>query len=236
MEKLRFIQFLPLVIFVIGFGLFFTFELDRFLTFDALRENYGHLTAFVYAQGSLSPLLYVLLYTLSVAFSIPGAVVLTIAGGLLFGQWLGAFYAVIGATLGSSFLFLVTRAVIGDMNRKNEGATIKKMQAGFQENALSYLLVLRLIPVFPFFLVNIAPALLGVSLPVYLIGTFFGIIPGSLVYAAVGSGLGSIFEKNEKFSLQGIMTLEMMVALSGLIVLALLPVVYKKLKNSPNHN
>ena len=228
----RFMRFLPLAAVAIGVALFFSFGLDRFLTFDALRENRAHLAEFVAAQGVLAIGLYIFIYALSVALSVPGAAVLTIAGGLLFGQWFGAFYVVVGATLGSIGVFLIARTALGDALRKRAGPAMQKMEAGFQENALSYLLVLRLIPLFPFFLVNIVPAFLGVNLRTYVIGTFVGIIPGSFVYATVGAGLGSIFGRNEAFSLQGILTPEITAALIGLAVLALLPVAYKKFKKN----
>jgi len=163
---------------------------------------------------------------------VPGAAILTIAGGLLFGQWYGSVYVVLGATLGAVGVFLIARTALGDALRRRAGPAIQKMEAGFQENALSYLLVLRLIPLFPFFLVNIVPAFLGVKLRTYVVGTLIGIIPGSFVYATVGAGLGSIFERNEEFSLQGVLTPEITAALVGLAALALLPVAYKKFRKA----
>ncbi len=228
----RCMRFLPFAAIAIGVASFFAFGLDHFLTFDALRENRAHLAEFVATQGVLAIGFYIFIYTLSVALSVPGATVLTIAGGLLFGQWFGAFYAVVGATLGSIGVFLIARTALGDALRKRAGPAMQKMEAGFQENALSYLLVLRFIPLFPFFLVNIVSAFLGVNLRTYVIATFVGIIPGSFVYANVGAGLGSIFERNEAFSLQGILTPEIKAALIGLAVLALLPVAYKKFKKN----
>jgi len=230
--KSRLMRFLPLAVVAVGIAMFFVLGLDRFLTFDALRENRAQLADFVDAQGILAIALYIFVYALSVALSVPGAAVLTIAGGLLFGQWFGAFYVVVGATLGAIGVFLIARTALGDALRKRAGPAMQKMEAGFQENALSYLLVLRLIPLFPFFLVNIVPAFLGVNLRTYVMGTFIGIIPGSFVYATVGAGLGSIFERNEAFTLQGILTPEIMAALIGLAVLALLPVAYKKFKKN----
>ena len=104
------------------------------------------------------------------------------------------------------------------------------MESGFRENALNYLLVLRLIPLFPFFVVNLVPAFLGVSLRIYVLGTLVGIIPGSFVYATVGAGLGSIFDSGEEFSLKGILTPEIVTALVGLAILAIVPVIYKKFR------
>jgi uncharacterized membrane protein YdjX (TVP38/TMEM64 family) len=202
--------------------------LDEYLTFDALRENHVTLSAFVAEQGVIAVTLYIAIYTLSVALSVPGVSILTIAGGLLFGQWFGSVYVVFGATLGAIAVFLIAKTAFGDTLRQRMGPAMRKMEVGFQENALSYLLVLRLIPLFPFFLVNIVPAFLGVELRTYAIGTFIGIIPGSFVFATVGAGLASIFDQNGEFSVTAILTPEITIALVGLAVLALLPIAYKK--------
>ena len=143
----------------------------------------------------------IFIYAFFVALSVPSAAILTIAGGLLFGQWFGAIYVVVGATLGSIGVFLIVRTALGDALRKRAGPAMQKMEAGFQENALSYLLVLRLIPLFPFFLVNIV-SLLGVNLRTYV----FGHLSASfrcLLSPPPGASLGGIFDLMT-FSLQGI--------------------------------
>ena len=127
---------------------------------------------------------------------------------------------------------MISKTLLGNTLRNRAGSTLRKMEAGFQENAINYLLTLRLIPIFPFYLVNVVPALLGVSLRTYLLGTFVGIIPGSFVYANIGVGLDSIFEKNKEITIQGVLTPEILAALIGLALLALLPATYKKLINS----
>jgi len=231
-SKSPFVRFLPLIILAAAIGGFFALGLDKYLTFDALRENRATLGVFVAEQGIIAVALYIAIYAASVALSVPGASILTIAGGLLFGQWFGSVYVVFGATLGAIGVFLIARTALGDALRRRAGPAMQKMETGFQENALSYLLVLRLIPLFPFFLVNIVPAFLGVKLRTYVIGTFIGIIPGSFVYATVGAGLGGIFDQNGEFSLTGILTPEITAALIGLAVLALLPVAYKKFRKS----
>ena len=221
-------RFLPLVLLAASAALFFALGLDQFLTFEALRENRALLADFVAVQGAFAVLLYIVIYVISVVLSVPGAAILTVTGGLLFGQWFGSLYVLVGATIGAIGIFLIARTVLGDALRKRAGPAMQKMEVGFQENALSYLLVLRLIPLFPFFLVNIVPAFLGVNLRTFVIGTFVGIAPGSFVLATVGAGLGSIFERNVNFSLQGVLTPEIIAALVGLAVLVLLPVGYKK--------
>ncbi len=223
-------RFIPLLVLGAGIAAFFALGLNKYLTFDALRHNRETLTAFVDAMPVLSVLLFVLVYTGAVSLSVPGAAVLTLTGGFLFGIWEGTAAVVVGATAGATLLFLAARFVLGDVLRAKAGPWLAKMEAGFNEDALSYLLVLRLIPAFPFFIVNLVPAFLGVSLRTFVIATFLGIIPGTFVFASIGAGLGSIFDSAQEFSLKGALTPQVITALVGLAALSLLPVVYKKIK------
>ena len=220
----------PLFVLAAGLIAFFAFGLEDYLTFDALRDNRAWLLEQVEKSALLAGLVYMAIYIAVVAFSLPGAAVMTIAGGFLFGQWLGSVYVVIAATVGATILFIAAKTALGDVLRAKAGPFLQKMEAGFRENALSYLLVLRLVPIFPFFIVNLVPAFLGVSLRVFFLATFVGIIPGSFVYATVGAGLGSIFDAGGEFSPAGILTPEIVTALIGLAVLALIPVAYKRFK------
>ncbi|MEM7225339.1 MAG: TVP38/TMEM64 family protein [Pseudomonadota bacterium] len=223
-------RFIPLVVLVaIGITIF-ALDLDEYLTFEALKENHALLTDTVARLGLAAILVYMLIYAVATAVSLPGGLVLTIVGGLLFGTWIGTIAVVIGATIGATAIFLIAKTAFGDTLRARAGPAIQKMEAGFQENAFNYLLVLRLIPLFPFWLVNLVPALLGVRLGTYMAATFIGIIPGTFVIALTGAGLGSVLENNEEFSAEGIFTPEILAALVGLAVLAILPVAYKKIK------
>jgi uncharacterized membrane protein YdjX (TVP38/TMEM64 family) len=223
-------RLIPVLVLVTGLVVFFAFGLERYLSFDTLREHRGTWRAWVETSGVHTALLFIAIYATAVAFSVPGATVLSITSGFLFGTVWGAVCSVIGATLGATVLFLIAKTAFGDALRTKAGPWLHNMQAGFQNNALSYLLVLRLVPLFPFFMVNLVPAFLGVPLFTYALGTFVGIIPGALVYATVGAGLGSIFDAGGEFSVKGILTPQVLMALIGLAVLAMLPVVYKKLK------
>ena len=220
----------PLVALAAAAAAVFALGLDDYLTFEALRENRHLLMDFVAGQATLAVVLYLLIYAASTAISLPGGAILTITGGFLFGPWLGTAYVVVAATVGATVVFLIARSTIGNFLRAKAEPALRKMERGFQENALSYLLVLRLIPLFPFWLVNLVPALLGVSLRTYVIGTFLGIIPGVLVFAFAGAGLGSVLDTTESFSLASVLTPEVITALAGLSVLSLAPVVYKKLR------
>jgi len=218
----------PMLVLLGGLLLFFALDLGRFLNLETLAEHRAWLLAQVQAHPLLAPAIYMLLYILVVAFSLPGGAVMTVTGGFLFGTLAGGIYAVIGATLGATALFLVAKTSIGDVLLAKAGDSIRRMQQGFSEDAMSYLFVLRLVPVFPFFLVNLAPAFLGVPLKTYLIATFFGIMPATFIYALAGSGIGSILQQGGAISLAGVMTPQMIGALIGLAALALLPVIYRR--------
>jgi len=221
---------MPVFVLLGGLAAFFFFGLDEYLSFDALRVHRQTLLDLVAHYGKLAVLAYIVGYSLVVAFSLPGGAIMTVTGGFLFGVYAGTIYAVIGATIGASLLFLIARSSLGEPLRARAGPALKKMEAGFGENALHYLLVLRLVPLFPFFLVNLVPAFLGVSLRTYIIATFIGIIPGTAVFSLVGSGLGSVFAQGDSFGLAGILTPQIIAAFVGLAILALIPVLYKKLR------
>jgi uncharacterized membrane protein YdjX (TVP38/TMEM64 family) len=223
-------RFLPLAALAAGLVIFFALGLHRYLSFGALAENRDFLMRLVEDHPVTAPFTYIAVYALAVAFSIPGAVILTIAGGFLFGTWAGGLYVVIGATLGAIGVFLAARTAFGEGLRRRAGPWIGRLEAGFRENALSYLLVLRLVPLFPFWLVNLVPAFLGVPLTTYALGTFIGIIPGCFVYASVGNGLGAVFDAGGTPDLTIIFKPEILLPIVGLSLLALIPVVYKKFK------
>jgi len=223
-------RFLPILLIISAIAAFFFFDLGHYLSFESLAEHRHVLAAYVSEHALLASLLYMGAYVLVVAFSLPGGLVMTLSGGFLFGAVWGAAMAVSGATLGATLLFLIAKTSLGDFLLAKAGDTIKKLQAGFEEDVWSYMFILRVVPIFPFFLVNLAPAFLGVPLRVYVVATFFGIIPGTFVYALAGSGLGQVFEQGGAFSAASIMTPSMIGAFVGLGVLAVIPVLYKKWK------
>ena len=220
----------PLAVLVAGTAAFFGLGLQDYVTFEALREHRAFLTDFVDRQIVAAVAVFVVAYAASTALSLPLGALLSVTGGFLFGSLLGSFWIVVGATIGATGIFLAAKTAFGDVLRAKAGPFLAKMEAGFKENAFSYMLVLRLVPLFPFFIVNLVPAFLGVNLRTYVVATFIGIIPGAFVFATVGAGLGSVFDANESFSFAGILTPQVWAALIGLAALSLLPVGYKKLK------
>lgn len=223
-------RLVPVAILVAGLIAFFAFDLDRYITFEALRDRREWLSGMVAEHGAMAALAFVALYAAVVAFSIPAGLFLSLAGGFLFGEWLGTLYSVTGATIGATVLFGIARSALGDPLRKRAGPWLRRLEDGFRENALSYLLVLRLIVVFPFWVVNLVPAFLGVPLGTYVVGTFLGIIPGAFVYNLAGAGLGSIFESGARFTPTSVLTPEIIAAFAGLALLALLPAAYRRWK------
>jgi uncharacterized membrane protein YdjX (TVP38/TMEM64 family) len=225
-------RFLPLAILVLAIAVVLASGLDDYLSFEQLRQNRAQLLAFVDRHAFLAPLLFMVVYAAVIALSIPGGAVLTMAGGFLFGVALGTFYVVVAATVGASLVFLAAKTALGDSLRRKAGPWMRRMEDGFRENALYYLLFLRLIPVFPFWLVNLVPAFLGVPFPTYVGATLVGIIPGTLVYASVGNGLGAVFDAGQSPDLEIIFKPAIILPILGLAVLAILPVAYKKIRGN----
>ena len=176
------------------------------------------------------PIIFCLTYIISVALSVPGAVFLTLLGGYLFSQPFSTIYVVLSATCGATLIFLAARTALKEILRKKAGPFLQRMEKGFQENAASYLLFLRFIPLFPFWLVNIAPAFFGVSLITFIWTTLVGIFPGTLVYTLAGGGLEKILENNEQFSINTVFNLQIKIALILLGIIALTPIVLKRFK------
>ena len=223
-------RLLPLVVIIGAIVAVFALGLDDYLSFGALRENRQALLDWRDANFTVAALTFIAIYVVVVALSLPGAVYMTIGGGFLFGTVSASIFVVVGATLGAVAIFLAARYALADLFRDKVGAGIRRMEAGFRENALSYMLVLRLVPLFPFWLVNLVPAFLGVSLRTFAIGTFFGIIPGSVVYCSVGNGVGALIERGEEPDLGIIFEPAVIGPLLGLAALSLIPVVYRRLR------
>ena len=228
--KLLRTKLMPIFVLVAGLVAFFVFDLDRYLSLTVIKENREVLTGLVAQAGLVAWLVFVGIYAVVTAFSIPGGAVMTIVGGFLFGPWLGGTLTVIGATVGATAVFSAARYALADSLRAKVGSAMHKMENGFNENALNYLLFLRLIPLFPFWLVNLIPALLNVPIKVYIFGTAIGIIPGSFVYSLVGDGVGALLEAGRDINLGIIFEPRFLLPVLGLGALALLPALYKKFK------
>lgn len=222
-------KYLPLVLIVVLAIIVWFSGLRDYFSFALLKEHQQTLELYVLNNKIMAILIYVGLYIMVVALSIPGATFMTLVGGFFFNQILGTFLVVSAATIGATILFLGTKLASQDLVKEKAGPWVQKMQKGFKENATYYLLTLRLIPIFPFVAINLVAAILQISLRTFILGTFFGIIPGSFVYVSIGVGLHDILQK-EEFSVNVLLEPKILLALIGLGVLALLPVVYKYYK------
>ncbi len=226
-QRKMLLRVVPLAVLILGLIGFWWFGLDRYLTFSALRDNREMLRAWVETEGLWAGAAFAVVYAFAAAISIPGAALFTVSSGFLFGQIWGAVFAIIGATLGATLVFLAARTALGEPLRARAGPTLKRMEAGFKKDAFNYLLVLRLVPVFPFWLVNLVAAFLNVRLGTYVLATVIGIIPAAVIYAGVGNGLGMIFDEGATPDLHAIFRAEILFPLLGLAALALSPVVFR---------
>ncbi len=220
-------RFLPVILLLAAIGAFFALGLGRYLTFEALAEHRDWLLGAVARAGMLAPFAFIAVYTAVAALSVPGGVFLTVAGGFLFGPWLGGLYSLVGATLGASIIFEIARSSFGEVLRRRAGPFLRRVEAGFRENGASYLLFLRLVPLFPFWLVNLVPAFFGVRLRTFVLCSFFGMAPGGFVYASVGAGAGALIEQGQAPDLRIIFQPRVLLPLIALAALSLLPALYK---------
>ncbi|WP_299813463.1 TVP38/TMEM64 family protein [uncultured Jannaschia sp.] len=205
---------------------------DR-IGFDVLAQNREALLAFRDANYFLSAAGFCLAYVVVVAFSLPGAAIATLTGGFLFGLFPGVLYNAGSATIGATGIFLAAKHGFGDRlaaRMDDAGGAVRKLRDGIRQDETSYLFIMRLIPVVPFFVANLVPAFMNVSLRKYVMTTFFGILPGSLVYTWVGAGLGEVFARGEAPDLGIVFAPHILGPILGLAALALLPVVVRKLR------
>jgi uncharacterized membrane protein YdjX (TVP38/TMEM64 family) len=211
-------------IFIGGIAAFFIFGGQKYLSLDAIKQNRDALLTWTQANYVLAIAVMFLIYTVSTAMSFPGGIVLSLVTGFLFGRWVGTGIIVCAATLGAALVFLAARYLFAEAAKKRLGSFGEKINQGFTENGLSYLLFLRLVPLFPFWLVNLAPAFTNMKLPTYVLGTALGIIPGSFVFANLGKSLGSLN------SLSDLLSNDVKIAFALLGLFALLPVLIKKFR------
>jgi len=222
-----------LALLVIAVVAVFASGAPRYLSLDALQTHEATLRGFIEANLPLALLAFVLVYAAATAVSFPGAVILTLAGGYLFGTWVGGTATVIGATLGSIAVFYVVQTSLGrSLRAKAEanGGTLKKVIDGVREGAFGYILTLRLIPAAPFWLVNVAAALANVPLRAYALATLIGIMPATYIYSGVGAGIDALIARGETPDLGIIFDLNILLPLVALGLLALAATVFQRLR------
>ena len=209
------------------------FTLRDYLSFQALAENREALIAFRDANFALTVLGFIAAYVVIVAFSLPGATIATLTGGFLFATFPGALYNMTAATLGATIIFAAARAGLGDRLAARMDASdgaVKRIKEAIDANQWEALFLIRLVPAVPFFVANIVPALVGVPLIRFVVSTFFGIIPGAIVYTSIGAGLGEVFAQGETPDLGVIFEPHILLPILGLCALAALPIALKALR------
>ena len=236
----------PLVLLVAVAAVVYASGAYEYLSLATIAEHRDALQSFVSRHGLAAVAGYGLIYMATVALSIPGAALLTIVGGFLFGWLIAGPLVVVAATAGATVVFLVARTSLGDVLARRAGPRLNALARGFRDDAFNYLLFLRLVPVFPFWLVNIAPALFNVRLATFVAATFAGIIPGTFAFAFLGSGLDSIIAEHKgaheaclaaqrndcemSFDAGAVLTPELIIAFVALGVVALIPIVVKRVR------
>jgi uncharacterized membrane protein YdjX (TVP38/TMEM64 family) len=242
-------RYVPLLLALAGIVAVFATGAHRYLRLEALLDHRDRLQAFVVAHSSQALLLYMGIYITAVTLSIPGGAALTILGGFLFGWLVGAAAAAISATLGGIGVFLIARTSIGDALLRRAGSRVQRLAAGFREDAFSYLLFLRVLPIVPFWVTNLASALFGVPLKTFVLATQIGLIPATFAFAVAGSGLDSVIESQQQsrtaclaaggadcglhLGVRHLLTPQIVAAFAVLGVLALAPVIVKRFRRAP---
>ncbi len=251
-EKPAWRRYLPLAVLALAMAGAYAAGLHRYLNIDAVLEHREQLQQSVAANRPVALLAFAGVYILTVALSFPGAALLTLLGGFLFGGLLGGAVIVVSATLGAIVVFMVARSAFGEALQRKAGPALARILAGFKSDAASYLLFLRLVPAFPFWLVNLAAALGGVSLPVFAWTTLIGIVPGTMAFALAGAGLDSVIAAQQSaraachaagrgecasgLDLKAILTPELLVAFALLGCVALIPVIWRRISKARTGN
>lgn len=232
-------RFAPALVVAAGLVAGYALGLQRYLSLDFLAASSDALTGYAAAHPVLAPALFFAAYVAAVAFSFPAASVLTVFGGFLFGWLAGGLLVAFAATLGATLLFLAARGAFADVLRRRLGGFAGRVAAGFEEDAFGYLLALRLAPVFPFFVVNIAPAFFKVGLRTYVAATFLGILPATFAYAWLGQGVGSVVEAARRAGrtagLADIVTPQITLAFALLALVAALPPIVRRIRRRHGH-
>ena len=224
-------RFLPLLLLVALVVAVFASGVTRYLSFEALQTHEAALRAFVSANLILALLSFMAVYAVATAISLPGGLILTLTGGYLFGPWIGGGATVVGATIGAVLVFYAVRTSLGEVLRRRaeaSGGTLKAVIDGVQAGAFGYILTLRLVPLAPFWLVNIAAALAHAPLRAYALATFLGIMPATFIYSGIGAGIGDLIARGETPNAGAIFEPRVLLPLIGLGLLSLGTTLYQR--------
>lgn len=219
-----------LLIIIINFSGYFSY-----LNLHQISSNYLFIENYIDSNFFSACLIFILVYILAVIVVMPGAWLLTFSGGFFFGWIIGSFLTIIGATIGACILFILSKSILGkylNQKIKNKKGVLANFEKNINDNAFNYLLFMRLMPLFPFVFVNIAPSLLGIGFFVFFITTFLGIIPATIIYSLLGSGASDIFVSGDLFHLKNLISYKIVIGLGGLSLLSLIPIIFKYKKHN----
>ena len=219
-----------LLIIIINFSGYFSY-----LNIHQISNNYLFIENYIDSNFFSACLIFILVYILAVIVVMPGAWLLTFSGGFFFGWIIGSFLTIIGATIGACILFILSKSILGkylNQKIKNKKGVLANFEKNINDNAFNYLLFMRLMPLFPFVFVNIAPSLLGIGFFVFFITTFLGIIPATIIYSLLGSGASDIFVSGDLFHLKNLISYKIVIGLGGLSLLSLIPIIFKYKKHN----
>lgn len=213
---------------LIGYYVWFS-GIYSYISLDTLKEHQNFLKTFVKENFVIASLLYLLLYFAIVSLSIPTATIMSLIGGFLFGQAVATICVVLSASFGACVVFLSAKFASRNSIKKGCGSWVQKMKDGFGENAFLYMLTLRLMPIFPFVIINIVSGILQIRLKTFFFGTLIGIIPGTYIYVSVGVAMEALLNR-DNFTPEILLEPKIFIAMTGLGILALLPIIYHKLR------
>ena len=225
-------RLIQLAAILVAITVVYVLGVDEQFSLENLRAHHQELLLWTKKNLFLAGFIFFISYVLVVVFFLPGATWMTLGGGFLFGTITAMVLVVTAATTGAMIVFLMARYLLASYFHTKLGASILKLKAGFEASALNYMLFLRLVPLFPFWLVNIVPAFLDMPFRKYVIGTFFGIMPGSAVYCSIGNGLGEVFDRGGMPNLDAIFEPEILGPMIALALLSLMPIGYRSIKGS----
>lgn len=227
----RIVRFIPLIIIVIAIFIVLRLNILHYLNFSSLKLYHTQLALYVHQHFYLAILFFCLAYIFVVVTSIPGATIFSLLGGFLFGSIFGTVLVVVSATIGATLLVIAVKLAFGASVAAKIGSKVKFMEQNLKQNAFFYLLSLRLLPIVPFFLINLAAGIFDLKLRDFILATFIGIIPGAFVYVNIGSSLTTIFAQNtNNFELSSLVSPQILIALTLLGVLTLISAIFKSIK------
>ncbi|WP_149538571.1 TVP38/TMEM64 family protein [Siccirubricoccus phaeus] len=227
-DRFGWLRLLPVLVLLAGLATAWAFGLQRYMSLDVLAEYRDALSQQVAARPFLSAACYLLAYVAAVTFSVPAGPVLTLAGGLLFGRWLGAALAVTAATAGACLLFLAVRSALAPAVAQRAGPFLDRLRPGLERDGFWYLLSLRLLPIVPYPVGSIAPALVGMPFRAFLAATALGIVPSTLIFAGIGAGFGQVFAQGGRADASVLLSAPILLPLLGLATLSLVAMWWRR--------